>query len=142
MRFNITFFVALVLMALAPGNAAQAQHRSLRDGVFTAAQSNRGKAQYETHCAACHGAALEGSDTAPELSGSVFLGNWGGLSAAELFTRIRTTMPANEPGSLGDAAVADVMAYLFTVNKFPAGGTELPRDAQALQQIGIAGTSH
>jgi S-disulfanyl-L-cysteine oxidoreductase SoxD len=129
---------ALVLLVLAACGAAQAQQRSVWDAVFTAEQSSRGRVQYDAHCAICHGATLSGSDTAPELSGGLFLANWSELSAGDLFKRIRMTMPANDPGSLGDAVVVDVMAYLFLSNKFPPGGAELPRDVQSLQQIRIS----
>jgi len=133
---------AVVLLGLAASGAAQALQRSVWDGVFTAGQSIRGRVQYDAHCAICHGATLSGSDTAPELSGGLFVANWSELSAGDLFKRIRTTMPANDPGSLGDAAVADVMAYLFMMNKFPAGGAELPRDVQLLEQIRISAAAH
>jgi mono/diheme cytochrome c family protein len=136
MRFKIRI-AALVVMGFAASSAAQAQQRSVWDGVFTAQQGGRGKLQYDAHCAVCHDATLGGSDSAPALSGGLFVANWSGLSAGDLFKRIRTSMPANDPGSLGDAVVADVMAYLFMMNKFPAGSVELPRDAQILQQIGI-----
>ena len=53
------------------------QARTTRDGVFTSAQATRGAALYETRCAACHGARLEGS-IGPELAGPGFLGVWGG----------------------------------------------------------------
>jgi S-disulfanyl-L-cysteine oxidoreductase SoxD len=133
---------ALVVLGLAAGGAAHAQQHSVWDGVFTAEQSSRGKVQYDAHCTVCHDATLGGSDSAPALSGALFVANWSGLSAGDLFKRIRTTMPANDPGSLGDAAVADLMAYVFMMNKFPAGSVELPRDVQILQQIGIAAAAH
>jgi S-disulfanyl-L-cysteine oxidoreductase SoxD len=133
---------ALVLLGLVAGSGAQAQQRSVWDGVFTAEQSARGKVQYDAHCAVCHGATLNGTDTAPALSGSLFVANWSELSAGDLFKRVRTTMPANDPGSLGNAVVADLIAYLFLMNKFPAGSSELSSDTQTLQQIGITRAAH
>jgi mono/diheme cytochrome c family protein len=120
-------------------NASRAQDstRSVADGVYTAEQADRGQAQFSTHCAACHGVALNGTDAAPALAGTTFLGNWSGQPLADLFSRIRTTMPANDPGSLGGRTVADITAYLLMVNRFPAGSAELPHDAQLLQQIRV-----
>ena len=46
-------------------------------------------------------------------------------------------MPADAPGTLGGAPVADVMAYIFQSNQLQPGGAELPHDSQKLLQIGI-----
>jgi S-disulfanyl-L-cysteine oxidoreductase SoxD len=130
--------LAVLLLGLATAGGVQAgPQSSVWQGVYSGEQSNRGKVQYEAHCAVCHGATLNGSDTAPELNGGTFVANWDGLSVADLFARIRTTMPANDPGSLSDEVVTDVIAYLLSVNQFPAGSRELLRDPGALKQIGI-----
>jgi S-disulfanyl-L-cysteine oxidoreductase SoxD len=138
MRLHTRISAVIGLGLAAVSSAQGGSQSSVWQGVFTVEQSSRGKAQYDAHCALCHGATLDGSDTVPVLSGGMFVANWDGLSAADLFARIRTTMPANDPGSLSDAVVADVMAYLFAMNRFPAGSTELPKEAQALKQIGIS----
>ncbi len=52
-----------------------AQERTVRDGVFSRAQAERGQALYAQRCALCHGAALQGVN-APPLVGSVFVGRW------------------------------------------------------------------
>jgi hypothetical protein len=44
-------------------------------------------------------------------------------------------MPHNRPGTLSAEASADILAHVLRFNKFPAGETELPHDAQALNQI-------
>jgi mono/diheme cytochrome c family protein len=142
MRFD-KGMMTLVVLGLATAAAAQGgPPSSVWQGVYTGEQSNRGKAQYDTHCALCHGATLNGSDAAPELNGGTFLANWDGLSVGDLFTRIRTTMPANDPGSLSDSAVTDVTAYLLEVNQLPPGSTELPKDPRALKEIGITKAAH
>ena len=46
-------------------------------------------------------------------------------------------MPADGPESLKPQEYADIVTYLFSVNKFPAGETELPTDAAALEAIRI-----
>jgi mono/diheme cytochrome c family protein len=111
--------------------------RNVWDGVFTADQAAQGKAVFDNKCAICHGAELGGAEMAPPLAGGVFMGNWAGGSLGDLFTRIHTTMPANDPGSLSNAETALALAYIRQYNQFPAGTTPLPSDDAALGQIMI-----
>jgi len=116
---------------------AQAPAKTVWSGVFTADQAATGKTVFEAKCATCHGADLNGGEMAPALAGSSFVANWTGSSLAELFTRIHTTMPANDPGSMSTAETAQVLAYILSFNQFPAGATPLPSDEASLGQIGI-----
>jgi mono/diheme cytochrome c family protein len=105
--------------------------------LYTAAQAGRGQAQYTQQCASCHGQSLEGIEIAPPLAGPDFVDKWTGQSMGDLFERIRTTMPKNKPGSLAREAVADITAYILSVNQYPAGSTDLPADTQPLRGIRI-----
>jgi mono/diheme cytochrome c family protein len=116
---------------------AQQISKSVRDGVYSEEQAARGKALFNEHCAGCHGVVLNGTDAAPALVGGPFMSNWSGLSVGDLAGRVRTTMPANDPGSLSGRTVADIMSYLLKANGFPAGTVELPREAAILGQIRI-----
>jgi mono/diheme cytochrome c family protein len=128
---------AMTLGASVLALKAQAPARNVWDGVFTADQAAQGKALFESKCATCHGADLTGAEMAPPLVGGIFLGNWAGQSAGDLFTRIHTTMPGNDPGSLSNVQVSQALAYILSVNQFPAGATPLPSDETALGQIAI-----
>ena len=110
------------------------------DGVFTQKQADRGKELYTTHCSECHLATLAGSDMTPPLVGGDFLSNWTGSTLGDLFDRIRKTMPMNNPGSVPRDAIPDILAYILSVNKFPAGEAELSRDVQMLKKIRIEAT--
>jgi S-disulfanyl-L-cysteine oxidoreductase SoxD len=44
-------------------------------------------------------------------------------------------MPADHPGSLTRPEAADLLAYILSFNKFPAGKTELPSDEDSLKKI-------
>ena len=117
--------------------SALAQGRNVWDGVFTADQAAQGKAAFDNKCATCHGAELTGAEMAPPLAGGQFLGNWSGQAVGDLFVRIHTTMPANDPGSLNNAETASILAYILSFNKFPAGTTPLPSDDAALSAIAL-----
>ena len=114
--------------------------RSVWDGVYTAEQAKRGEALYGQHCASCHGATLLGAEAAPPLTGFDFGSNWGGLTLGDLYERIRTSMPAEDPGKVSAQQKVDIIAHMLRVGGFPAGMAELPRDAQLLTQINYVST--
>jgi S-disulfanyl-L-cysteine oxidoreductase SoxD len=134
-RLRGCIFVALLLTATG-GISQERSTRSVWQGVFSAAQSERGAAVYKQSCGTCHGETLAG-DIGPTLTGP-FWSIWEGRTAADLLKTIRTTMPADAPESLKPQEYADVVAYLFSVNKFPAGEKELPVDQAALESIKIS----
>jgi len=119
-----------VLQAQAP-----AETHSVWDGVYTEEQAKRGETVYGKECASCHGEALTGGESAPPLTGGAFQANWNGLTLGDLFDRIRKTMPQTKPGSLTRQQDADVLAFMLSINKFPAGKTELYRQSEMLKEI-------
>lgn len=136
-RSSFRPLLAVAIVALPAVAVSQGAPRSVWTGVYTEAQAQRGAALYASACASCHGEALGGNDQAPPLAGGGFLANWNGQRAAALFTRIKTTMPLDNPNSLGAAKVADIEALILSRNGFPAGAAELPADAASLGTIAI-----
>jgi cytochrome c553 len=137
LRLLVLVATCLVIFAItATALRAQDGSHSIWDGVYTAEQASRGAAGYTTHCALCHGESLAGNGAdIPALAGMSFLYNWDGLGLDALFDSIHTTMPQSNPGSLSVSEVADITAYLLSVNQVPPGSTELPADTQSLQKI-------
>jgi|JI81BgreenRNA_FD_contig_81_1020267_length_1943_multi_3_in_0_out_0_1 mono/diheme cytochrome c family protein len=128
----------LLLAAVGFGGAtAQESGRSVWQGVFTPEQATRGQAVYAQRCGACHGAALNGTGEAPPLIGGEFISHWDTMSVGDLFDRVRTTMPQNDPMSMTREEYADVVAYLLQTNGFPAGQAPLDRRSEVLATIGI-----
>ena len=114
---------------------AQPPTKSIWDGIYTEEQATRGKTLYASECSSCHGAELTGGEMAPGLAGGEFISGWDGLTVGDLFERIRISMPQNSPGSLSGQQNADILAFVFSVNKFPKGTSELPKEAGILKQI-------
>jgi S-disulfanyl-L-cysteine oxidoreductase SoxD len=129
----------LLLGFLQPSLFAQVASRdvSLRNGVYTADQARQGKAIYQTRCAMCHGASLEGQGQNSPLKGASFLNNWTGQTMADLFTKTIVMMPATNPGTLTPKETAEVLAYILNANKFPEGKAELPNDPRSLEVVHI-----
>ena len=117
-----------------------AESRTVWDGVYTEDQAKRGEPIYRKECAACHGDMLTGGESAPPLTGGAFLANWNGLTMGDLFDRIRKTMPQSAPGRLTRQQDADILAFLLSVSKFPAGKTELYRQLEMLKEIRFEAT--
>ena len=115
-------FVAIVFVPFVARVSAVAQAPpTIWDGVYTDEQAKRGEPTYQTFCGSCHGDQLLGQEAAPALVGDAFNANWEGTTMGDLFNRIRTTMPLNQPGALSRAQTADVVAFLLQSGKFPAG---------------------
>ncbi len=53
----------------------------------------------------------------------------------DLFERIRTTMPLNNPGVLSRDQYADILAFVLKSNGYPAGERELYRRSEFLNTI-------
>jgi quinoprotein glucose dehydrogenase len=119
------------------GLLAAQTSRSVWDGVYTSEQAARGSALYASNCASCHGSALGGGESAPPLTGGEFFSNWNGLTVGDLFERIRISMPADRPGRLTREQNADIVAFMLSVSEFPAGKSQLDRQAEVLKQIRI-----
>jgi mono/diheme cytochrome c family protein len=144
MRRSATIAWAMCTISLCAAAHASQQvegpvRRTVWDRVYTEAQANRGESLYVRHCEQCHGSGLDG-DTASEIPGLAFDGfmqRWRGRTADDLLLRMERSMPQASPGSLTRAEYADLVAYLFKANGFPAGFEALGVDSARLRQVVI-----
>ncbi|HEV8397619.1 MAG TPA: c-type cytochrome [Vicinamibacterales bacterium] len=111
--------------------------RSTNEGVYSAEQATKGEAVYKENCAACHGDNLEGSGPMPPLAGKDFLSNWQGKTVGDLFEKTQTSMPATAPGTLTPEQASNLMAYLLSQGKYPAGAAALSDKMDDLKKISI-----
>lgn len=117
---------ACLILALAAASSAQ-EKKSVKAGVYTAAQAERGQALYKAKCASCH--------TPGYFTDDNFYTNYAGKPLWELFDVISDSMPEDDPGSLKKEEYADVIAFVLQLNKFPAGDSDLPIDKDTLSGI-------
>jgi S-disulfanyl-L-cysteine oxidoreductase SoxD len=125
--------------AAALGQAAdeKAAGNPIWNGVYSAAQAERGKDNFEKSCSNCHNSDLNGSVRAPALRGDPFLRDWVNGSLNVLFVKLRDSMPATYPDTVPDSIKIDILAYLLQVNGFPAGNSDLKLDQKELEDIVI-----
>ena len=102
-------------------------------GVYTAAQAEAGKVPFTGVCRRCHSDNLEGSERGPALRGASFMGNWEQQDLDRLRSKIRDTMPPDDPGKLSEADYLGLVSYILQNNGYPAGST--PLEASALSGI-------
>ena len=130
------FPVVAVAAVVAVGADILAQAPSVRNGSYTADQARQGQSLYAELCLACHG---ELTAFVPEmaalLADHTFKTRWQDRTLGELFTLIREEMPQDAPGTLSAEQTADLVAYLLSGNRLPAGDVALPSDVERLSQI-------
>jgi mono/diheme cytochrome c family protein len=97
---------------------AAADGLTTKSGVFTAAQTERGKVVYDKSCGNCH----------PVDFYRERLPKFAGQPVSALFEALSTTMPADNVGSLLTSEYVDVMTYIFSITGSPIGKSEMTPD--------------
>ena len=117
----------------------EAAKRSVRDGVYTEMQADRGEREYGRSCEHCHGASLEGNPAreVPPLVSDSFMRSWGGRNLRQLFELLSRSMPADNRGGLSARTYTDLIAYLLRANDVPSGTSALPDGPAELEAISI-----
>ena len=101
---------------------------TLNDAVYTKAQAEVGEELYKDNCLTCH----DKKYFRPVLK------RWEGQPLGLFFTVMSTSMPESNPGSLPDDEYADILAYILSLSRYPAGDAELDNSTDALNEITIA----
>jgi len=127
-RFIVPSAVAAAWLAITGSAAAQNEPQAW----YTAEQATAGAQQARTNCEPCHGAELLGGD-APALSGPELFANW--PTAHSIYAFFSVEMPPFSPGGLGEKAYVEILAYILSLNGYPAGSEELTADPALLEEI-------
>jgi glucose dehydrogenase len=80
---------------------------------YVIAQSTEGEEVFQSHCVRCHAPA--------EMSGRLTAA-WIGKSAEDLYQRVKTTMPAETPGSRSDSEYLAVTAHILALADMASAG--------------------
>ncbi len=116
-----------ILAAGTVGVAGQDAAKSVNEGVYTAAQAQRGGAIFEANCTTCH-------DTG-RFTGPDFVSTWSGQPLHTLFDTVSTTMPEDNPGSLKPQQYGDLIAFFLKLNEYPEGAEDLKGEAAAMKAV-------
>src|SRR5438128_8763757 len=94
---RIVFLCFLCFFVAIPSYSQTKPPAKIWDGIFTTEQTRRGKAEFDQTCSRCHNLALTGSERGPAIKGPVFLSHWDKGTVADIFIKIRDTMPEGGP---------------------------------------------
>jgi len=120
-----------VTASLAIGQTSNAR-RTVWDGVYTESQATRGVIGFGQSCSGCHVLALQGKAS---LVGEPFWRSFAQKTVGDLLEFVSANMPNGAPRSLSESTYSDIVALMLKSNGFPAGTTELQREAVANVQI-------
>lgn len=108
--------------------SATADPLTVNDAVYTKAQAELGEELYKDNCLTCH----DKKYFRPVLK------RWDGQPLGLFFTVMSASMPESNPGSLPDKQYVDILAYILSLSRYPAGDSDLDNADDALNQITIA----
>jgi S-disulfanyl-L-cysteine oxidoreductase SoxD len=111
--------------------SAQEGQRTVRDGVFSAAQAARGERLFEAICTNCH-------EITEFTAAGAYLDEVEGEPLWDTFEYVWAEMPEDEPASLDPEDYAAVLAYIFSIYGLPSGEVAMPIDRESLSGIRIA----
>ncbi len=128
------FAVAAILFAATAPGMAYATDPDASGISYSADQAQQGQAVFGQRCVSCHGDDMTGGvGGGPPLTGDYFFGLWGEQSLSSVYSFIKSTMPEDNPGSLSNTQVTQVLAYILQFNCFPAGDAEMAVGAEQVQ---------
>ncbi|MBB2164127.1 cytochrome c [Gluconacetobacter sp. 1b LMG 1731] len=123
MRSRVFHAAALSIASASPLHAARPVAAPVPS--FTAEQAQHGADLYQTACAMCHGADLNGNFQTPSLKGRL-VANWAGTPLSRLTGYIQRAMPLMAPGTLSTEDATALVAFLLHENGAAPGKSPLP----------------
>lgn len=125
--------VAVLSTAVALRASSDGPQKTSVDGIYTKAQADGAKAQFDKICAECHAFTVAAKKQAADLplGDEPFLKKWEGKTIDELVSVIVLTMPNDGSAVVTEAEALNLMAYVLQQNGMPAGTTPLTKESAA-----------
>ena len=108
-----------------PASAASPAADQPGGGLYGESQARGGRRVFRQSCARCH--------YSSEMRGTPFQATWGRLTVGDLYAHLVEAMPEDDPGSLSETEYLEVVAYILSLNGFPAGSRELSTGSAAFR---------
>ena len=122
-------------LAFSAGPAVQGlpMQATTNGGIYTKAQADGAKAQYDKVCAECHAFTVAAKKKPKDLplGDKPFFETWDGRPVADLINVIHLTMPNDGSAVLSEKEAVDLVAYILQQNGFRAGSKPLTKETAA-----------
>ena len=128
MRLTSLFRLLNVGIGLCLAASASADPQTINDSIYSKNQAKIGKQLYQDNCIACH----DKKYFRPVLKA------WDGQPLSVLFMVMSASMPEGNPGSLPEKDYVDILAYILSLSRYPAGENRLDHTNNGLDEITIA----
>ena len=128
----VVWAAALAFSTGAPVHGSAVQ-TTTNDGIYTKAQADGAKKQFDKICAECHAFTVAAKKKPKDLTlgDEPFFESWTGRPVVDLVNVIVLTMPNDGSAVVSEAEAVDLVAYVLQQNGFPAGQKPLTKDAAA-----------
>jgi cytochrome c5 len=125
----VAWAAALAFSAGAPAHDSAAQ-KTTNDGIYTRAQADGAKKQFDKICADCHAFTVAAKKKPKDLTlgDEPFFETWTGRPVTDLVNVITLTMPNDGSAVVSEAEAVDLVAYMLQQNGFPAGSSPLTKE--------------
>lgn len=104
--------------------------------VFTATQSDEGRAAYAQNCASCHGDNLDDGRFGPPVKGTEFRQKWSEKTLEDLFTLTSTKMPPGQ-AALELRTYEALLAFMLESNGLLPGSRAFSSEPEQLRRTSI-----
>ncbi len=128
MRLTSLFRLLTIGIGLCLAVSASAEPQTINDNIYSKDQAKVGKQLYQNNCIACH----DKKYFRPVLKA------WNGQPLSVLFAVMSASMPEGNPGSLPEKDYVDILAYILSLSRYPAGENRLDHTNNGLDEITIA----
>jgi hypothetical protein len=127
---SVVVWLAALASTAASANVTLAQ-KTTNDGVYTKAQADGAKKQFDKICAQCHPFSVAEKKKASDLplGGEPFFDSWSGRTLSEMITLIALTMPNDGSATVTDEEAVNLVAYILQQNGYPTGSTPLTKES-------------
>lgn len=125
MKKSLLYCLPMTVAGVLFAASAVAEPKTIKDGVYTEAQAETGKAVFEQYCKACH---------VKEFYQAKFTA-WNGTPLIDLYESMSATMPEDNAGALSLQEYTDVLAYIFSILEYPAGDKPLDHNDSSMEEI-------
>ncbi len=124
----VVWISALLFSAAAADEGAT--QKTTNDGIYTKAQADGARAQFDKICADCHPFTVAAKKKPKDLplGDEPFFQSWSGRAVSEMVTLIALTMPNDGSATVTDEEAVNLVAYILQQNGYPAGSSPLTKD--------------